>query len=76
MAVANSCHRGWRTQFRMLIGAKALDLHLVFPIRKMASHIIGFILLMFSCTGKDTTIDKSKLLGVDYRLFQDTLPGI
>ena len=30
------------------------------------------VLLLFSQTNQDTTIDKSKLLGVDYRLFQDT----
>lgn len=38
----------------------------------MASHIIGFVLLLFSHANQDTTIDKSKLLGIDYRLFQNT----
>lgn len=27
---------------------------------------------MFGCTSRDTIVDKSKLLGADYRLFQDT----
>ncbi|HTB32494.1 MAG TPA: ankyrin repeat domain-containing protein [Bacteroidia bacterium] len=38
----------------------------------MTSQIIGILLLMFNCTNRDTIVDKSKLLGVDYRLFQDT----
>ncbi|CAN5125044.1 ankyrin repeat domain-containing protein [soil metagenome] len=30
------------------------------------------MLLMFGCTSRDTTVDKSKLFGTDYRLFQGT----
>jgi len=41
-------------------------------MRKMTASLIGLLLTLFSCTNRDTTVDKSKLLGVDYRLFQDT----
>ncbi len=35
-------------------------------------NVVAIILTLFSCTNRDTTIDKSKLLGSDYRLFQNT----
>jgi hypothetical protein len=41
-------------------------------MNKMVSGFIGIALLLTGCTNRDTTVDKSKLLGVDYRLFQDT----
>jgi hypothetical protein len=33
---------------------------------------MGFMMLMMSCTSRDTIVDKTKLLGADYRLFQET----
>jgi hypothetical protein len=41
-------------------------------MQKMTAHIIGIVMLMVSCTNRDTTVDKSTLLGGDYRLFQKT----
>ena len=38
----------------------------------MTSHIIGIVLFIVGCTNRDTTADKSTLLGGDYRLFQNT----
>lgn len=34
--------------------------------------IFAFLFLMSSCTSREQKVDKSKLLGNDYRLFQDT----
>ena len=41
-------------------------------MNKMISGFIGMALMFISCTSRDTTVDKSKLSGNDYRLFQDT----
>lgn len=38
----------------------------------MTSSFIGILLMIASCTNRDTIVDKNKLLGGDYRLFQDT----
>lgn len=38
----------------------------------MTSSIIGILLMISGCTNRDTIVDKSKLLGSDYRLFQNT----
>jgi len=38
----------------------------------MVVYILAGILLVTGCTSRDSSMDKSKLLGVDYRLFQET----
>ncbi|WEA00845.1 ankyrin repeat domain-containing protein [Mucilaginibacter sp. SJ] len=38
----------------------------------MIAYILVGILLVTGCTSRDSSVDKSKLLGVDYRLFQET----
>ena len=39
---------------------------------KIQHLIISFLFLITSCTSREQKVDKSKLLGNDYRLFQDT----
>jgi hypothetical protein len=41
-------------------------------MKKMTAGIIGILLMITGCTNRDTTIDRGKLLGNDYRLFQNT----
>jgi hypothetical protein len=41
-------------------------------MQKMIQGFIGIVLMFVSCTSRDTTVDKSKLFGRDYRLFQTT----
>lgn len=38
----------------------------------MLGYITAILLTLTSCTNRDTTVDKNKLLGNDYRLFQNT----
>ncbi|MCR8559645.1 ankyrin repeat domain-containing protein [Mucilaginibacter sp. BJC16-A38] len=40
--------------------------------KKMNVYIRVFTLLVSACTSRDSSVDKSTLLGVDYRLFQET----
>ena len=38
----------------------------------MMAQIFGLLLILFGCSNRDTSVDKTKLLGWDYRLFQNT----
>jgi len=38
----------------------------------MTSGLIGLLLMFVGCTNRDTIVDKSQMLGYDYRLFQGT----
>jgi uncharacterized protein len=41
-------------------------------MNKMSPCFIGLILTLFSCTSRDTTVDKTNMNGYDFRLFQGT----
>lgn len=39
---------------------------------RKTTFLIGIVVLLFSCNNRETIVDKSELLGNDYRLFQNT----
>jgi hypothetical protein len=41
-------------------------------MKNMLGHITAILLMLSSCTNRDTTVDKSTLKDIDYRLFQNT----
>jgi len=40
--------------------------------KRIIAYVLAVVLLGTGCTSRDSSVDKSKLLGGDYRLFQET----